>query len=58
MFSNNVTRGFYPKGGGEVLVKASSVQHLSPVVMTDVGKVQRIFGRAFVAGALPIKVNI
>ena len=50
-------RGYFPKGGGEVLVKVYPVQHLTPVTMLDPGKVTKIYGRAFVAGVLPISVS-
>ncbi|XP_060071049.1 RNA 3'-terminal phosphate cyclase-like [Ylistrum balloti] len=49
-------RGYFPKGGGEVEITSYPVKYLSPVKMMDVGKVVKISGRAFVAGALPIKV--
>ncbi|KAL7984881.1 RNA 3'-terminal phosphate cyclase isoform X1 [Crotalus tigris] len=49
-------RGYYPKGGGEVVVRMSPVKQLNPITLTDRGTVTKIHGRAFVAGALPIKV--
>ncbi|XP_012886891.1 PREDICTED: RNA 3'-terminal phosphate cyclase isoform X2 [Dipodomys ordii] len=49
-------RGYYPKGGGEVLVQMSPVKQLSPINLTDRGSVTKIYGRAFVAGVLPFKV--
>ncbi|XP_033737570.1 RNA 3'-terminal phosphate cyclase-like [Pecten maximus] len=49
-------RGYFPKGGGEVEITSYPVKCLKPVTMMDVGQVVRIYGRAFVAGALPIKV--
>ncbi|NXN99905.1 RTCA cyclase, partial [Rhinopomastus cyanomelas] len=49
-------RGYYPKGGGEVIVQMSPVKELSPINLTERGAVTKIYGRAFVAGALPIKV--
>ncbi|KAH0618374.1 hypothetical protein JD844_017511 [Phrynosoma platyrhinos] len=49
-------RGYYPKGGGEVTVRMSPVKQLSPITLTDRGTVTKIHGRAFVAGALPIKI--
>nr|XP_019812540.1 PREDICTED: RNA 3'-terminal phosphate cyclase isoform X2 [Bos indicus]XP_019812542.1 PREDICTED: RNA 3'-terminal phosphate cyclase isoform X2 [Bos indicus] len=49
-------RGYYPKGGGEVIVRMSPVKQLSPINLTDRGCVTKIYGRAFVAGVLPFKV--
>lgn len=50
------TRGYYPKGGGRVGVKVYPVKELRPVTMMDPGTVTRIYGRAFVAGVLPIRI--
>lgn len=52
-----VHRGYYPQGGGEVVVQMSPVKELSPIDLTERGTVTKIYGRAFVAGALPIKVS-
>lgn len=52
-----VYRGYYPQGGGEVIVRMSPVKELSPIDLTERGAVTKIYGRAFVAGALPIKVS-
>ncbi|XP_034636054.1 RNA 3'-terminal phosphate cyclase [Trachemys scripta elegans] len=49
-------RGYYPQGGGEVIVRMSPVKQLSPINLTERGTVTKIHGRAFVAGALPIKL--
>ncbi|XP_036377742.1 RNA 3'-terminal phosphate cyclase [Megalops cyprinoides] len=49
-------RGYYPKGGGEVVVKANPVKELSPISMTERGNITKIYGRAFVAGVLPFKL--
>ncbi|KAI5101154.1 RNA 3'-terminal phosphate cyclase, partial [Silurus meridionalis] len=48
--------GYYPKGGGEVVVKVNPVKELSPINMTDRGTITKIYGRAFVAGVLPFKL--
>ncbi|KAJ7408769.1 RNA 3'-terminal phosphate cyclase [Willisornis vidua] len=48
--------GYYPQGGGEVVVRMSPVKELSPINLTERGTVTKIYGRAFVAGALPIKL--
>lgn len=50
-------RGYYPKGGGEVVAKVNPVKELSPVNMTERGNITKIYGRAFVAGVLPFKVS-
>ncbi|KAL4593307.1 RNA 3'-terminal phosphate cyclase-like [Arapaima gigas] len=50
-------RGYYPKGGGEVVVKVNPVKDLSPVSMMERGNITKIYGRAFVAGVLPFKVG-
>ncbi|XP_028301255.1 RNA 3'-terminal phosphate cyclase [Gouania willdenowi] len=49
-------RGFYPRGGGEVVVRVNPVKQLHPVVLTDRGNITKIHGRAFVAGVLPFKL--
>uniref|UniRef100_A0A3Q2DHB5 RNA 3'-terminal phosphate cyclase n=1 Tax=Cyprinodon variegatus TaxID=28743 RepID=A0A3Q2DHB5_CYPVA len=49
-------RGYYPKGGGEVMVTVNPVKELQPVTMTDRGNITKIHGRAFVAGVLPYKL--
>ncbi|TKC40980.1 RNA 3'-terminal phosphate cyclase isoform X1 [Monodon monoceros] len=49
-------RGYYPKGGGEVIIRMSPVKQLNPINLTDRGSVTKIYGRAFVAGVLPFKV--
>lgn len=50
-------RGFYPKGGGEVVVTVNPVKELQPITMMERGNITKIHGRAFVAGVLPFKVN-
>lgn len=49
-------RGYFPKGGGEVVVTVNPVESLKPVDLTDQGKVTSIYGWAFAAGTLPIKL--
>ncbi|XP_036443052.1 RNA 3'-terminal phosphate cyclase [Colossoma macropomum] len=49
-------RGYYPKGGGEVVAKVNPVKELSPINMTERGNITKIYGRAFVAGVLPFKL--
>ena len=52
-----IYRGFYPKGGGEVVVTPTPLKGLSPVHITDPGTVERVRIHAFVAGAVPPKVH-
>ncbi|KAM5148591.1 RNA 3'-terminal phosphate cyclase isoform 1-T2 [Mantella aurantiaca] len=49
-------RGYYPRGGGEILVRVSPIKHLKPINLTDRGSITKIYGRAFVAGVLPYKM--
>ncbi|XP_062869320.1 RNA 3'-terminal phosphate cyclase [Trichomycterus rosablanca] len=49
-------RGYYPKGGGEIVVRVNPVKELSPINMTERGNITKIYGRAFVAGILPFKL--
>uniref|UniRef100_A0A672QDT8 RNA 3'-terminal phosphate cyclase n=1 Tax=Sinocyclocheilus grahami TaxID=75366 RepID=A0A672QDT8_SINGR len=49
-------RGYYPKGGGEVVLKVNPGKELSPINMTERGNITKIYGRAFVAGVLPFKL--
>jgi len=48
--------GFYPRGGGEVVVEANPISSLRSVELLDRGNVVQITGRAFVAGTLPVRV--
>ncbi|KAL3869113.1 hypothetical protein ACJMK2_041838 [Sinanodonta woodiana] len=50
-------RGYYPKGGGEVIIKTYPLKIIKPVTMLDRGNVTRIYGRAFVAGVIPMRVS-
>lgn len=54
----DVNRGYYPKGGGEVLVTVNPVKQLSSISMMERGTITKIYGRAFVAGVLPYKVTL
>ncbi|XP_012697423.1 RNA 3'-terminal phosphate cyclase [Clupea harengus] len=49
-------RGYYPKGGGELVMKVNPVKELNPINMTARGNITKIYGRAFVAGVLPSKL--
>ncbi|XP_060522264.1 RNA 3'-terminal phosphate cyclase [Cylas formicarius] len=48
-----IRRGYFPKGGGEVIVTIKPIQALKPVIMTELGNVTSIYGWSFVAGVLP-----
>lgn len=49
---------YYPKGGGFVSIEVMPVQKFLSVNMTERGNISRIFGWSFVAGTLPIKVDL
>ncbi|KAH9500656.1 hypothetical protein Btru_077219 [Bulinus truncatus] len=46
-------RGYFPKGGGEVIVKSQPVKCLSSIVLTQTGELMKVYSRSFVAGNLP-----
>ncbi|XP_076439997.1 RNA 3'-terminal phosphate cyclase-like [Babylonia areolata] len=49
-------RGYYPKGGGEVMTTSHPTKVLMATEITERGEITRIFGRSFVAGVLPMKI--
>lgn len=51
-----IRRGYYPKGGGEIVVSTKPIHQLKAVELTDRGKVTSIRGTAFVAGVLPFHI--
>ena len=51
------SRGFYPKGGGEVSLTINPIKSLEPVILLERGNVLRVTGCAYVAGVLPFKVG-
>lgn len=51
-----IKRGYFPKGGGKVIIDVTPVKQLNPVVMLDQGDISKIFGWSFVAGRLPINI--
>ncbi|XP_018575339.1 RNA 3'-terminal phosphate cyclase [Anoplophora glabripennis] len=53
---NLIRRGYFPKGGGEVVVHVNPVENLNPIDMTEQGNVTAIYGWSFVAGVLPISL--
>lgn len=50
-----VTRGYYPKGGGEVHLYIKPVYTLKAITLTDPGIPREITGWAYVAGVVHIK---
>lgn len=55
-FFQFVYRGYYPKGGGQVVINTQPLKQLQPITMTEPGQVTKITGMAFVAGVLPFHV--
>lgn len=51
-------RGYFPKGGGHCVAHIKPVRSLRPVTLVEFGVINRCFGWSFVAGAVPIKVNL
>lgn len=49
------TRGYYPKGGGEVHFSAQPVKQLEPIELLDRGQITHIRIRSFVS-QLPVKI--
>ena len=45
-----VKRGFYPRGGGIVIASAEPVKRFNPIVLTELGKVNKIFGLSYSSG--------
>lgn len=56
LFVSLLCRGYYPRGGGEIKLLTSPVVFLEALQMTERGELIQVEGRAFVAGALPMKV--
>ncbi|XP_044264550.1 RNA 3'-terminal phosphate cyclase [Tribolium madens] len=52
-----IRRGYFPKGGGEVIINVDPVAKLDSVNLTERGKITSIYGWSFVAGTLPIKMS-
>ena len=51
------TRGFYPKGGGEVDLTVEPIKQLSCVTLDKAQTIQCVNGVSFVAGTIPIRVK-
>lgn len=52
-----VRRGYFPKGGGEVVINVKPVNCLNGIEMTEFGNVSSIYGWSFTAGSLPLKLS-
>lgn len=52
-----IRRGYFPKGGGEVIINVDPVAKLDSVNLTERGNITSIYGWSFVAGTLPIKLS-
>ncbi|XP_076260398.1 RNA 3'-terminal phosphate cyclase [Rhynchophorus ferrugineus] len=48
-----VRRGYYPRGGGEVIIKIRPIQHLTGIDLTKFGNIVSINGWSFSSGTLP-----
>ena len=53
-----IYRGYFPKGGGEVIVRCPPVREIPPIILTEEGQLVSVTGTAFVAGVLPLKVRV
>lgn len=49
-------RGYFPKGGGEVVINIEPPRRLHAVEMINQGTVTSVYGWSFVAGTLPIRL--
>ncbi|KAJ3648913.1 hypothetical protein Zmor_020682 [Zophobas morio] len=52
-----IRRGYFPKGGGEVVINIEPIPKLDPIKIVDRGQITSVFGWSFVAGSLPIKLS-
>lgn len=52
-----IRRGYFPKGGGEVIVKLQPTSRLNDVKLTEQGNITSISGWSFVAGTLPVHLS-
>ncbi|KAF2904574.1 hypothetical protein ILUMI_01594 [Ignelater luminosus] len=49
-----IRRGYFPKGGGKVIINVKPVQQLEAVQMLELGRITAMYGWSFVAGTLPV----
>lgn len=52
-----IRRGYFPRGGGEVIITVNPVNEIKPINMTDRGNITKIYGWSFVAGTLPERLS-
>ena len=52
-----LVRGFFPKGGGEIKVTCSPIDHFQPIQLVTPGNVTSVEVSSHVAGVLPVKVS-
>ena len=50
-------RGFFPKGGGSILINIEPVKNIEAVELTEPGKVVSIKGLSYVGGNVPARVG-
>lgn len=51
-----VRRGYFPKGGGEVVINVKPVKQINSVEILTQGEITALYGWSFVAGTLPVHV--
>lgn len=49
-----IKRGYYPRGGGEVVITVKPVKYLKAVELLEQGRVMSVYGWSFVAGNAPM----
>lgn len=52
-----IKRGYFPKGGGKVIVHVTPVRQLKAVELLQPGQVTSIYGWSYVAGTLPVHLS-
>jgi RNA 3'-terminal phosphate cyclase (ATP) len=52
-----VKKGYFPRGGGQLVLKVPPVKRLNPVTLTDMGEVTSVSITASVAGKLPVNIS-
>ena len=52
-----VRRGYYPRGGGEAVLKVQPVKNLTAVDLTERGDIKEVHVYSYVAGQLPNKLS-
>jgi RNA 3'-terminal phosphate cyclase (ATP) len=54
---NIIRRGYYPKGGGEVILITTPIKELNPINFENRGSIDKITGKSWTAGAVPKHVR-